>query len=119
MKKLLSILILGVSLNLAYAQDNTKLSSAGQELLEFVNDPQNKNDSLLDPKNQNDTELVMFILKAIEDKKIKEKTKQIEFANSFQVSDDIKKGVINSINQNLAYSDNEKVSYGIYLLNKM
>ena len=118
MKKLLSILIVGASLNVAHAQGNLNLSSPAQEMLQFVNDPQNKNDKLNDPQAQNDTELVMFIMKSMEDKHIKEINKKLEFINSFNVSNGIKEQAISLINQNITYSDHEKVSYGIYLLKK-
>ena len=36
----------------------------------------------------------------------------------FQVSKYIKEGAINEVNQNITYSDYEKVSYGVYLLKK-
>lgn len=118
MKKLLSILIIGTSLNVAHAQGDLNLSSPAQEMLQFVNDPQNKNDKLNNPQAQKDTELVMFIMKSIEDKHIKEIDKKIEFINSFNVSNGIKEQAVSLINQNITYSDNEKVSYGIYLLKK-
>ena len=117
-------ILLGVALSLltslavANPQDDLKLSSDAQATLEFFNAPQNKNDNINNPQTQNDTELVMFIMKSIEDKKITDKNKKIEFVNSFKVSNYIKEGAINDINQNITYSDNEKVSYGIYLLKK-
>jgi hypothetical protein len=67
---------------------------------------------------QNNTELVMFVMKSIEDKHITNVNKKIEFVNSFKVSDDIKEQAISLINQNIEYSDNEKVAYGVYLLKK-
>lgn len=118
MKKLLSILIMGASLNIAHAQNNLNLSNDAQEILKFLNEPQNKNDSLNSPQVQNDNELVMSIMKFIEEKNIKEKNKKIEFINSLNVYDEIKQQAISYVNQNLTYSDNEKVSYGIYLLKK-
>ena len=121
MKKLLSILIFATSLNIAYAQDNlniSSLSSNAQATLKFLNDPKNKNDNLNDPQTQNDTELVMSIMKSIEDKQIKDNNKKIEFVNSFKVSSYIKDGVISLINQNITYSDHEKISYGVYGLNE-
>ena len=119
MKKLLTILIVGLSLNLAHAQGDLNLSSSAQEVLRSINEPQNKNDRLNNPQYQNDTELLMFIMKSIEDKHINEINKKIEFVNSFSVSKDIKEQAISLINQNITYSDNEKVSYGVYLLKKM
>jgi hypothetical protein len=118
MKKLLSILILATSLNIAYAQGDLKISSNAQETLKFMNDPQNKNDILNNVQYQNDVELLMFIMKSIEDKNIKDKNKKIEFVNSFKASNDIKEWAISYINQNITYSDNEKISYGIYGLKK-
>jgi hypothetical protein len=118
MKKLLCILILGTSLNISHAQGDLNLSSPAQEMLKFINDPQNKNDRLNNIQYQNDTELVMFIMKSIDDKHIKEINKKIEFINSFNVSKDIKEQAISYVNQNITYSDNEKVSYGVYLLKK-
>lgn len=101
-----------------YALDNVESSSAANEVLKLINSPQYKNDTINNPRTQNDTELVMFILKAIEEKKIQDPKQKIAFTNSFQVSDDIKGLVINQINQNLNYSDNERVAYGIYMLKK-
>lgn len=118
MKKLLTILIVGLSINIAHAQGNSNLSSGAQAVLQFVNDPQNKNDKLNNAQIQNDTELVMFIMKSIEDKHITEINKKIEFINSFNASNSIKEQAINLVNQNINYSDNEKVSYGVYLLKK-
>lgn len=104
--------------NIAHAKGDLKLSSDAHEVLKFVNKPQAKNDKLNDPQTQNDTELVMSILKYIEDKNITESNKKIEFINSSKVSNYIKNGVINEIQQNITYSDYEKVSYGIYMLKK-
>jgi hypothetical protein len=118
MKKLLSILIVAASLNIAHAQSNLNLSSDAQEMLKFLHEPENKNDSLNSPQVQNDNELVMSIMKFIEDKNIKEKNKKIEFINSLSVSNEIKQQAISYVNQNLTYSDHEKVSYGLYLLKK-
>lgn len=110
------ILSLLTSLSVANPQSDLKLSSDAQATLEFFNAPQNKNDNINNPQTQNDTELVMFIMKSIEDKKITDKHKKIDFINSFQVSKYIKDGAISEVNQNISYSDNEKVSYGIYML---
>jgi hypothetical protein len=118
MKKLLSILIIGASLNFAHAQDDLSRSIDAQEVRQFVNNPQNTNDKLNNPQGQNDAELVMFIMKSIEDKHIKEIDKKIEFVNSFNASNSIKEQAISLINQGITYSDNEKVSYGVYLLKK-
>lgn len=111
-------LALLTSLSAASTQGDLNLSSSAQEMLKFLNDPQNKNDILNNPQTQNDNELVMFIMKSIEDKHIKEINKKVEFVNSFKVSNDIKEQAISYINQNLTYSDNEKASYGIYMLKK-
>ena len=110
------ILSLLTSLSVANPQNDLKLSSDAQATLEFFNSPQNKNDNINNPQTQNDIELVMFIMKSVEDKNLADKNKKIEFINSFKVSNVIKEQAISYINQNIKYSDNEKVSYGIYLL---
>lgn len=102
----------------AYAQSKLKLSSDAQATLKFMNDPKNKNDILNNAQYQNDVELLMFIMTSIDDKNIKEKNKKIEFVNSFKASEYIKDWAISLINQNITYSDNEKVAYGIYTLKK-
>jgi hypothetical protein len=114
--KILLGIVLSISFLPSYAIDNPKLSDTATELNNMLNNPKYKNDSLNNQQNQNDTELVMFILKAIEEKKIQDPKQKIAFANSFQVSDDIKSLVRTQINQKLNYSDNEKVSYGVYIL---
>ena len=108
MKKLLSILILTTSLNIAHAQgnliDSRQLSEA--EVLKVVTNPQ----------NQAKVELVMFVLKSIEDLNITENDKKIDFVNKVAVSDNIKDMVKNDISQNITYSDYKRVSYGMYQL---
>lgn len=108
MKKLLSILILATSLNIAHAQgnliDSRQLSEA--EVLKVVTNPQ----------NQAKVELVMFVLKSIEDLNITENDKKIDFVNKVAVSDNIKDMVKNDISQNITYSDYKRVSYGMYKL---
>jgi hypothetical protein len=119
MKKLLCLLIIGTFLSFAHAaQSSVKLSNNAQKLFNSLNEPQNKNDSFNDPQSQNETELLMFTLKSLEDKKITDKNKKIEFVNSLKIDSDIKQFVINQINQNLNFSDFEKVSYGVYINNK-
>ena len=54
----------------------------------------------------------------MEDIHIKEINKKIDFINKSHVSNDIKNWAIRLINQNITYSDHEKVSYGIYILKK-
>lgn len=113
------MLLCSTSFSVANAQNNLNNSgAAAQELLKFINDPQNRNDLLNNAQYQNDTELLMFVMKSIEDKNIKDINKKIEFVNSSNVSNDIKKQAISLINQNITYSDHEKVSYGIYMLKK-
>ena len=106
------ILSLLVCLSSAYAHGNSiqykPSPSSSDEVLKIINNPQ----------NQNDVELVMFIMKTIEDKNIKDTNKKIAFVDTFQVSDDIKDVVKSYIKQNLSYSDNERISYGIYKLKK-
>ncbi len=115
MKKLLITLLILTSLSVANTQVS-KIPNAEQQFSKWANDPQNKNDNLLNPQTQNETELMMFLLKSIEDKNITDKQKKIEFVNSFKVSEDIKQYAISLINQNITYSNNEKISYGIYSL---
>ena len=112
-----SILLITFSSSV-YALDDLKPSSAANEVLKMINNPQYQNDIINNSQYQNDTELVMFIMKSIEDKKIKETTKKLDFVNTFKVANEIKDQVKSMIKQNLNYSDHEKVSYGIYLLNK-
>lgn len=104
----LSILILATSLNIAHAQgnliDSRQLSEA--EVLKVVTNPQ----------NQAKVELVMFVLKSIEDLNITENDKKIDFVNKVAVSDNIKDMVKNDISQNITYSDYKRVSYGMYKL---
>jgi len=102
------ILSLLTSLSVANPQSDLKLSNDTQATLKLTNDPQ----------YQNDVELLMFVMKSIEDKKITDKNKKIEFVNSFKASNYIKEWAISLINQNITYSDNEKISYGDYLLKK-
>ena len=116
MKKLLITVLLLTSLSATFAQDVSKLSNVAQQLSKWANDPQNQNDNILNPQTQNETELTMLILKSIEDKNITDKQQKIEFVNSSKVSENIKQDAISLINQNITYSDNEKVSYGLYLL---
>ena len=109
MKKLLSMLILGVSLNLAYAQEKPLIDSkepSEAQKSEFINNI----------VNQNNNELVMFILKSIEDQGITNTDQKINFVNTFNVYDKVKEEVITAIKANITYSDNEKVSYGRYKL---
>ena len=68
------------------------------------------------PDNQNKVELAMFILKSIEEKQIKNIDKKIDFVNSLPVSDEVKRLAKSIIQQGINYSDNEKISYGIYRL---
>lgn len=117
MRKVLIILAITISLNIAYAQ-NVLLPHSAQEVMQFINDPQNKNDKLNNIQIQNDTELVMFIMKSIEDKNIQDIDKKIEFINSLNVGKTIKDQVITLVNQDITYSDNEKISYGGYMLKK-
>jgi hypothetical protein len=84
--------------------DSTKLSEA--EVQQIVTNPQ----------NQQRVELVMSILKAIDDLNITENSKKIDFVNTMEVSDNIKTLVKNQINLNITYSDFQRVSYGIYRL---
>ena len=116
MKKMLITLLILTSLSFTYAQDVSNLSNVGQQLLKWSNNPQSKNDSTISPQRRNENELMMFILKSIADNNITDKQQKIEFVNSFQVSEDIKQFAISLINQNITYSDNEKVAYGLYLL---
>ena len=81
------------------------------DIASIINDP-----ILSNSQNQNDVELIMTIMKAIEDKDIQGVDKKIEFANTFKVSDYIKNTVKSYINQNINYSDNQRISYGIYRL---
>jgi hypothetical protein len=108
--------VMFLSFSFANAQDNSKLSSDVQGVLKFLNAPQNKNDLLNNTQYQHDTELVMFVMKSVEDKHIKDINKQIEFINSFKVSNDTKQQAISYIKQHIKYSDHEKVSYGVYML---
>lgn len=106
------ILFILVCLSPAYAQGNlTQYKSSpasSDEVLKIINNPQ----------NQNDVELIMFVLKSIEYKNIKEINKKIDFVDTFKVSDDIKDVIKTTIKQNLNYSDHERVDYGIYQLKK-
>ncbi len=68
-------------------------------------------------QNQNDVELVMFILKSIDELNITDNSKKINFVDSMKVSDEIKDLAKNEINQGIVYSDHKKVSYGMYQLN--
>lgn len=117
-KILLGVITLMTFSHSAYALDNTKPSSAAQELLKTIKTPQYQNNIINNLQYQNDTELAMFIMKSIEEKNIKEANKKIDFVNTFKVSDEIKDQVKSMIKQNINYSDHEKVSYGIYLLKK-
>lgn len=96
--------------SIANAKDNLSMfqptSSSEEEVLKMIKNP----------TNQNNTELVMSILKDIEDKGIKDADKKIEFVDSFNVSNDIKEQAKSYIRQNIKYSDNERVSYGVYKL---
>lgn len=89
----------------AYAQDNLKPFDASNQAI-IINSSQ----------DQNDTELVMSILKLIEDKGITETNKKIDFINTFKVSNDIKEYATSLITQSLNYSDYKKDSYGTYTL---
>ncbi|HLX54963.1 MAG TPA: hypothetical protein VKR58_13540 [Aquella sp.] len=115
-------LSLVTSLSIANAQDNstpaTALSSSAQEVLKWLNDPKNANDNLNNKQTQDGVEQVMSIMKSLEDQNIKGNDKKIEYVNSLNVSTDMKEWAISYINQNINYSDNEKVSYGIYRLKK-
>ena len=106
------ILFILVCLSPAYAQGNlTQYKSSpasSDEVLKIINNPQ----------NQNDVELIMFVLKSIEYKNIKDINKKIDFVDTFKVSDDIKDVIKTTIKQNLNYSDHERVDYGIYQLKK-
>ena len=73
---------------------------------------------LQNPQNENHAELVMFVLKSIEDLNITDTNKKLEFVDTLEVSDQVKNQVKSYINQNISYSDNEKVSYGIYQFKK-
>lgn len=70
--------------------------------------------TLQNPQNQNDVELIMSIMKIIEDKNIEGISKKINFVDTFKVSDYIKNTIKSYIRQNINYSDNERISYGIY-----
>lgn len=100
----------------ANSSDNLKLSSDAQKTLKFMNDPKNKNDMLNNVQYQNNVELLMFVMKSIEDQNINENNNKIKLVNSLDVSDYIKNWAISYINQNITYSDNEKISYQIYTL---
>jgi len=106
------ILFLLVCLSSAHAQGNlTQYKSSpasNDEVLKIINNPQ----------NQNDVELIMFVLKSIEYKNIKEINKKIDFVDTFKVSDDIKDVIKTIIKQNLNYSDHERISYGVYVNKK-
>jgi hypothetical protein len=110
MKKLLSILILATSLNIAHAQENlTTNEKPTQNAVELM---------LANPQTQNDTELVMFIMKSIEDKDIQGVDKKTNFVDTFKVSDSIKNQAKSYINQNINYSDYKKLSYGMFQFKK-
>lgn len=109
-------MLLSTFFSSAYALDNHNSSSATNELLQTTSSHQDQNDIINTPQDQNDTELVMFILKCIEDKHITEINKKIAFVNTFKVSNDIKDYAISLITQDLNYSDHKKDSYGTYIL---
>ncbi len=103
--------IMFLSFSFANAQDNLKTfqptPNSEAEVLKIITNPENRNH----------TELVMSVLKSIEDLWIKDTNKKIDFVNSLKVSDDIKDHVISQIRNNLSYPDYEKIDYGIYRLN--
>jgi len=103
--------IIFLSFSFANAQDNFKTfrptPNSEAEVSKIIESPENRNH----------TELVMSVLKSIEDLWIKDTNKKIDFVNSLTVSDDIKDNTISQIRNNLSYSDHEKVGYGIYRLN--
>lgn len=105
---LIVIFSLFVPFSFADTQENINV-----DLMSIANNP-----ALTNQQNQNDVELVMFIMKNIEDKNIVEVDKKNDFVNSFKVSDYIKNVVKSYIAQNINYSDNKKISYGIYLFKK-
>ena len=112
MKKTLITLLILTSLSIANAQGNLTQykpsPTSSNEVSNIINNPQ----------NQNDVELSMFVLKIIEDKNITDINKKIAFVDTFKISDDIKDAIKTTITQNINYSDNERVGYGIYELKK-
>src|SRR5688572_30222955 len=106
---LLLLLTSFLSVAVAHAQNNSlidpsQLSEA--QIKQIVTNPQ----------NENKVELVMFVLKSIEDLNITDDDKKIAFVNSLDVSNEIKDVVKSDIKLNITYSDHERVSYGIYRL---
>jgi hypothetical protein len=100
--------VMFLSFSFANAQDNSNL---------FRPTPNSENEVLkiiTSPENLNNTELVMSVLKSIEDLGIKDTNRKIDFVSSLKVSDDIKAQVIGQVRNSLSYSDHEKVSYGMY-----
>lgn len=74
---------------------------------------------LSNPQNQNDVELIMLIMKSIEDKNIQGIKERINFVDTFKVSDEIKNVAKSYIRQNISYSDNKKNWLWSLLIYKM
>lgn len=99
---------------LSFANDNNVL----QQLRSTPSSPDEVLKIVQNPQNQNNVELVMFILKNIEDLNIIETDKKIEFVNNFNVSDEIKSLVKTAIENHINYSDHKRITYGLYEFNK-
>ena len=90
-----------------YSGDLSQLKStpfSSDEVLKIIKNPQ----------NQNNVELVMAVLKNIEDLNITEKDKKISFVDNFNTTDNIKSLVKISIENNISYSDHKRIDYGLY-----
>jgi len=106
MKLKFAALALITLFSLANAQGNIDISN-------IVNDP-----ILSNAQNQKDVELVMLIMKSIEDKNIQSVEEKINFVDTFKVTDEIKDVAKSYIRQNISYSDNKRIAYGIYQYTK-